>query len=139
MPNGGDLEGSTGQLIPIAAGVKVRNSGHDASWAFRIDVRDNIIYLDTIDRVTGAEEQEASSNWEISADAGAGIELGDRRFEPLGEAEPINVENLLWIGEYDGVPVHVGTQATEPYTDLWLPRCGPDGTYQLYLRSGEER
>ncbi len=63
---------------------------------------------------------------------GTPIEFDGRRFEPGGEPEPISLENLIVVGDHDGVPLFVGGLAVEPYPDLWLPLCRPDGSYQLY-------
>lgn len=63
----GVVASSTGQLIPLAAGFKVRNRAIDPSWAFRFDVRDNIILLNTPDPAGGEENREPRNNWELSA------------------------------------------------------------------------
>jgi hypothetical protein len=44
-----DLQNSTGTLVPIGGGVKLLNREVDPSWAFRVDVRDNIIVRTVID------------------------------------------------------------------------------------------
>ncbi|HUP00808.1 MAG TPA: hypothetical protein VM737_04720 [Gemmatimonadota bacterium] len=291
---------STGQLIPLAAGFKVRNRADDPSWAFRFDVRDNIIFLNTFDPAEGEQDPEPRNNWELSAGfsflfggeprtvrpearpeppvagrppaagppaaragqpqpvrdtdgdgivdgrdrcpntppgvrvdafgcpvrpaaqppvqpparpaprvvdtdldgvpdvddrcvntprgvrvdargcpiqpapappraepverepaperepgpqpaAGApaacvdgrdwyrgqtAIFFAARRWVPLGRPEPITEDNLRRVGGFDGVPIFVGILAAEPYADLWLPRCDPGDTFQLYVEEG---
>lgn len=205
-----DLQNSTGTLVPIGGGVKLLNREVDPSWAFRVDVRDNIIVRTVFDLATGAENDEARHNWELSAgisfffggdgetrapeperpepappaadgppageaeppideapdgpprrledllleaeppveedrgplvcvdnrdwfDSGTPIQFDDRDWRPLGRPEPIAIDNLLLVGEYDDIPVYVNAFATEPYIDLWLPRCGPGGLFHLYV------
>jgi hypothetical protein len=204
-----DLQNSTGTLVPIGGGVKLLNREVDPSWAFRVDVRDNIIVRTVFDPATGAENDEARHNWELSAgisflfggggetresaperpepgrpvadgpsageaeppideageprprledllgeaeppveeergpllcvdgrewfDNGTPIEFDDRDWRPLGRPEPITINNLVLVGEYDGIPVYVNAFATEPYVDLWLPRCGPGSLFHLYV------
>ncbi len=202
-----DVQNSTGTLVPIGGGVKLLNREVDPSWAFRVDVRDNIIVRTVIDPITRAENDEARHNWELSAgisfffggggetretqpepvqpaadgppvdvaepplddaadaparrledvfleaeppveedrgplvcvdnrdwfDSGAPIQFDDRDWRPLGRPEPITIDNLVLVGEYDGIPVYVNAFATEPYVDLWLPRCGPGSLFHLYV------
>lgn len=205
-----DIQNSTGTLVPIGGGVKLLNREVDPSWAFRVDVRDNIIVRTVFDPVTAAENEEARHNWELSAgisflfggsgetresgperpepgppvadappvdgaepaideapdapdqrledvfleaeppveedrgpllcvdrrewfDNGAPIQFDDRDWRPLGRPEPITIDNLILVGEYDGIPVYVNAFATEPYVDLWLPRCGPGSLFHLYV------
>ncbi|CAN5300669.1 hypothetical protein BH18GEM1_BH18GEM1_18970 [soil metagenome] len=59
-------ESSTGQLVPVAAGFRLRNREVDPSWAIRFDARDNIIFLTTIDPASRAESQEPRNNFELS-------------------------------------------------------------------------
>jgi hypothetical protein len=192
----GDLQNSTGTLVPIGGGVKLLNRPVDPSWAFRLDVRDNIIVRTIIDPTTRTENDEARHNWELSAGisflfgggggddaaspepkaeppideapdgppqrledvlgeaeppvegergplvcvdnrdwfgSGAPIQFDDRDWRPLGRPEPITIDNLILVGEYDGIPVYVNAFATEPYVDLWLPRCGPGSLFHLYV------
>lgn len=208
-----DVQNSTGTLVPIGGGVKLLNREVDPSWAFRLDVRDNIIVRTVIDPITQAENDEARHNWELSAgisflfggggetraaapdrpepappaadgpvadegevpadeppaaparrledvlveaeppvegergpqvcvdnrdwfDSGAPIQFDDRDWRPLGRPEPITIDNLILVGEYDDVPIYVNAFATEPYVDLWLPRCGPGSLFHLYVEIG---
>lgn len=203
-----DVQNSTGTLVPIGGGVKLLNREVDPSWAFRLDVRDNIIVRTVIDPLTRAENDEARHNWELSAgisflfggggetretqparppaadgppageavppidgapdapdqrledilieaeppvegargplvcvddrdwfDIGAPIQFDGRDWRPLGRPEPIAIDNLILVGEYDGIPVYVNAFATEPYVDLWLPRCGPGSLFHLYVET----
>jgi hypothetical protein len=63
---------------------------------------------------------------------GAPIQLDGREFDPVGSAEPIDPDNLVDVGEFDGVPAFAGRLSETPHTDLWLPLCGTPGTYRLY-------
>lgn len=56
-------------------------------------------------------------------------------FEPLGRPEPVSSENLVRVAHHDGVPLYVSELASPPYSDLWLPRCDPQGTYSMYTKS----
>ncbi len=66
------------------------------------------------------------------------IEFDGRPFDPIGTPEPISLDNLVPVGEYDGVPVYVGRYASQPHMDAWLPVCRTPNTFRLYadLRSG---
>lgn len=64
--------------------------------------------------------------------AGAAIRIDGREFEPLGSAEPIDPDNLVPVGEFDGVPTFAGRRSGTPHTDLWLPLCEVPGGYRLY-------
>ena len=204
-----DLQSSTGSLVPIGGGIKLLNRPVDPSWAFRVDVRDNIIVRTVVDPITQAETDEARHNWELSAgisflfgrgggddasapgpalqpveeprdgeaeppgreapdaaprtledalleaeppveedrgplvcvdgrdwfDGATPIEFDGRDWRPLGRPEPIGIDNLAEVGEYDGVPVYVSVFAAQPYVDLWLPRCGPGSLFHLYVET----
>lgn len=63
------------------------------------------------------------------------IEFEGRRFDPIGKPEPINLDNIVSVGEYDGVPVYVGRHGGQPHMNVWLPVCSTTGTYRLYADS----
>ncbi|HUP00506.1 MAG TPA: hypothetical protein VM737_03170 [Gemmatimonadota bacterium] len=65
---------------------------------------------------------------------GAPIDFDRRRFGPEGAPEPVSLENLMLVGEREGVPLYVSAYASPPYTELWLPVCRPADHFQLYLR-----
>jgi hypothetical protein len=69
---------------------------------------------------------------------GVTIAFDGRLWEQLGRAEPITTDNLRRVGDFDGVPIYVATAAAPPYADIWVPRCDPAGTYQLYVEEGTE-
>ena len=54
-----DLE--TDFLLPLAAGLKFYNRQDNPSWAFRVDVRDNIIWAEDLDG-----ETDPQNNFEVS-------------------------------------------------------------------------
>ncbi|MDX1660216.1 MAG: porin family protein [Gemmatimonadota bacterium] len=63
-----DALNDTDLLVPVAAGLKFLNDEFDPTWAFRADVRDNIIWNETtFDPDEGDFDEEASNNWELSA------------------------------------------------------------------------
>lgn len=64
------------------------------------------------------------------------IEFDGRRFELVGFPQPVDAQYLTRLGEFDGVPVYASTTARAPYTDLWLPRCGTEPLYELYVQAG---
>lgn len=69
---------------------------------------------------------------------GVTIAFDGRLWEQLGTPEPITGDNLRRVGDFDGVPIFVAIVANPPYTDIWVPRCDPDGSYQLYVEEGTE-
>ncbi|MGH7564936.1 MAG: thrombospondin type 3 repeat-containing protein, partial [Gemmatimonadota bacterium] len=67
---------------------------------------------------------------------GITIAFDGRLWQQLGPPEPITLDNLTRVGEFDGVPIYVASAAERPYSDLWVPRCS--GAYQLYVEEGSE-
>ncbi|MGH7571478.1 MAG: hypothetical protein ACREMK_06505 [Gemmatimonadota bacterium] len=64
--------------------------------------------------------------------SGESIEFDGRPFDPIGTPEPISLDNLVQVGEYDGVPLYTGRNAREPHLDVWLPVCRSPNTFRLY-------
>lgn len=60
------------------------------------------------------------------------ISVDGRNWVKFGSATTIGMDQLVQIGEYDGVPVYVRTEARQPYTEAYLPLCAPADTYQPY-------
>jgi hypothetical protein len=60
----------------------------------------------------------------VSAEGGSWIKFGTSR--------TLTADQLMQVGEYDGVPVYVRTGATQPYSEIYLPLCAPANTYQTY-------
>jgi len=69
---------------------------------------------------------------------GVTIAFDGRLWDQLGRPEPITPDNLRRVGDFDGVPIYVATAAQPPFKDIWVPRCDPAGTYQLYVEEGTE-
>lgn len=69
---------------------------------------------------------------------GVTIAFDGRLWEQLGRPEPITADNLRRVGDFDGVPIYVATETAPPFRDIWVPRCDPGGTYQLYVEEGTE-
>jgi hypothetical protein len=69
---------------------------------------------------------------------GVTIAFDGRLWDQLGRPEPITPDNLQRVGDFDGVPIYVATAARPPFGDIWVPRCDPAGTYQLYVEEGTE-
>ncbi|MGH7543227.1 MAG: hypothetical protein ACREK7_04745 [Gemmatimonadota bacterium] len=63
---------------------------------------------------------------------GAPIRIDGREYDPVGSAEPIDPDNLVPVGEFDGVPAFAGRLSGPPHTNLWLPLCEMPGSYRLY-------
>lgn len=59
---GDELDTETDLLVPIFFGVKGFNREEDPSWAFRLEVRDNLVFSEEVDGST-----ETFNNWEVSA------------------------------------------------------------------------
>ena len=64
------------------------------------------------------------------------FEFDGRRFQPAGFPQPVDRQFLIRIGEYEGIPIYVSDTAREPYSDFWVPRCGPGGMFELYVEAG---
>ena len=64
------------------------------------------------------------------------FEFDGRRFQPAGFPQPVDRQFLVRIGEYEGIPIYVSDTAREPYSDFWVPRCGPGGMFELYIEAG---
>lgn len=69
---------------------------------------------------------------------GVTIAFDGRLWDQLGRPEPITSDNLRRVGDFDGVPIYVAVAASPPFRDIWVPRCDPTGTYQLYVEEGTE-
>jgi OOP family OmpA-OmpF porin len=63
-------------------------------------------------------------------DAQISVEAAD--WVKFGSTRTMSGSELTRIGEYDGVPVYVRSDATQPYTEIFLPLCAPSGSYQAY-------
>jgi len=61
---------------------------------------------------------------QISVEGGSWVKFGSSRM--------LTEDQLMRIGEYDGVPVYVRTNVSRPYTEIYLPMCAPANTYQAY-------
>lgn len=59
-------DSETDVLVPLAAGLKWFSRTVRQSWAFRAEVRDNIIWRDRFDPDEGDEDPEATHNLELS-------------------------------------------------------------------------
>lgn len=86
----GVARSSTGLLVPFGAGMKFQNRAVAPSWAFRFDVRDNVILLDRM-ASDGGMETEPRHNPEVS--------LGLSFLFGSGEAPPEERDT-----DRDGVP-----------------------------------
>lgn len=64
------------------------------------------------------------------------IEFDGRRFEPAGFPQPVDRRFLIHVGSFEGIPIYVSDTAQQPYGDFWAPRCGDDGTFELYVEAG---
>lgn len=60
------------------------------------------------------------------------ISVDGRNWVKFGSPSTIGMEELVQIGEYDGVPVYVRSDARQPYTEAYVPLCAPADTYQPY-------
>lgn len=68
--------------------------------------------------------------------SGEPIDFDGRSFDPIGTPEPISMDNLVPVGEYDGVPIYVGRYASPPHMDVWLPVCQTPNTFRLFADLG---
>lgn len=67
------------------------------------------------------------------------ISVDGRNWVKFGGATTIAMDDLMQIGEYDGVPVYVGAEARPPYTEAYVPLCAPEDAYQPYQVEQEIR
>lgn len=65
-----ELDTETDLMVPIFFGVKGFNREESPSWAFRLEVRDNLVFSEEVDG-----SSETFNNWEISA--GFSVILGN--------------------------------------------------------------
>ncbi len=69
----------------------------------------------------------------------ATIMVDGRAYVKYGTSTSVDAASLIQIGEYDGVPVFVRTDARRPYRETYLPLCAPANTYQRYRPQQEVR
>ncbi len=62
----------------------------------------------------------------------AQISVEGNNWVKFGSTRTLTEGELTRIGEYDGVPVYVRSDATQPYTEIFLPLCAPMNSYQAY-------
>lgn len=62
----GVAESSTGLMFPVGGGIRIYDRAVAPNWAFRFDVRDNVILLETVTS-NGDGETEPRNNYEVSA------------------------------------------------------------------------
>jgi hypothetical protein len=64
------------------------------------------------------------------------IRFEGRPFELVGSPAAVDAQYLVRAGTFDSVPLFASVTERAPYTSLWLPRCGNEGLYELYIQSG---
>lgn len=69
----------------------------------------------------------------------ATITADGRVFIKYGTPTTASAASLIQIGEFDGVPVYVPSDARRPYREVYLPLCAPADTYQRYRPQQEIR
>jgi hypothetical protein len=69
----------------------------------------------------------------------ATINVDGRNWVKFGSTKTATMDQLTQMGEYQGVPAYVGTNAPRPYREIWLPLCSPENTYQPYRLESEVR
>jgi OOP family OmpA-OmpF porin len=69
----------------------------------------------------------------------ATINVDGRNWVKFGSTKTATMDQLTQVGEYMGVPAYVGSGATRPYKEIWLPLCSPSNTYQPYRLESEVR
>lgn len=93
IPGIGD-ESETSLLVPVSAGVRFLNRSEAPSWGLRLDVRDNLIFLDDEDPTGRSRDDDVVQQWEVSAGlsfffGGRGKAAATReRDEPVAYAPP---------------------------------------------------
>lgn len=75
--------------------------------------------------------------WWYTSDAS--ITVNGRQWIKFGAASAIPRDELIRIGEVDGVPVYIRHDAQVPYQEVLLPLCSPEGFYQPYVPEQEVR
>lgn len=232
-------ETNTDLLVPLVAGLKIYDNDTVPRWAFRLDVRDNLIWREEFSLAANdvsSGDTSIEHNWEISA--GVSFFLGRRseprmppdsdldgvfddrdrcpgtplgvRVDPIGCAIPIDsdsdgvpddrdscpgtpmsedvdaqgctvepepepepavacadgrgwfrfndtisfdgrnwvkfgagttiaADQLVQIGEFDGLPVYAGRDAEAPVTTMFVPLCADPDSYHPYQVEQEVR
>ncbi|MBW3661124.1 MAG: porin family protein [Gemmatimonadetes bacterium] len=64
------------------------------------------------------------------------IEYDGRTFEPIDSPKRVDRRFLVRVGAYENVPIYVSDAAEPPYTDFWIPDCGSDDLFKLYVETG---
>ena len=67
------------------------------------------------------------------------ITFDGREWVQFGSTQTASMDILTQVGEYDHVPIYVGSRARRPYREVWLPVCDAEDTYQPYRRVSEVR
>lgn len=111
-------ESSTGALIPFGVGVKIYNRPVDPSWAFRIDARDNVIFVNTLTPGASETQTEPRHNLEFSAGLSFVFGSGPRAGAPQPgrtPARPAPARPVPADQDRDGIPdARDGCEDTPP-------------------------
>lgn len=75
--------------------------------------------------------------WWYTSDAS--IIVDGRDWIKFGQSRAIPRDELIQVGEFDGIPVYVRHDAGVRYEEIFLPLCAPDGYYQPYVPEREVR
>jgi hypothetical protein len=75
--------------------------------------------------------------WWYTSDAT--ITVNGRNWVKFGSARAFSRDELIRIGEVDGVPVYIRQDAEVPYQEISLPLCEPEGFFQPYVPEPEVR
>ncbi|MDX1747242.1 MAG: thrombospondin type 3 repeat-containing protein [Halobacteriales archaeon] len=85
------------------------------------------------------EEEEACLDDQAWYTGDATINVDGKNWVKFGATKTVAMDDITQIGEYRGVPVYVGSDATRPYEEILLPLCGVEDTYQPYRLESEIR
>ena len=75
--------------------------------------------------------------WWYTSDAT--ITVNGRNWVKFGASRALSRDELIRIGEVDGIPVYIRHDAEVPYQEIFLPLCEPDGFFQPYVPEPEVR
>ena len=122
------------------SGEWLRGSGPESDIVIssRIRLARNLADFPFIARATDADRAEIGKilRGRIEKLHDAGKFTGQLIYVDVSQLEAVDRQFLVRVGEYEGIPIYVSDTAREPYSDFWVPRCGPGGMFELYVEVG---
>lgn len=64
------------------------------------------------------------------------LEYDGRSFQPAGFPQTVDRAFLVQVGSVEGLPIYVSDTTRKPFADFWVPRCGAENLFELYVEVG---